>query len=167
MNGNGNRNGDATLTRRIHSVEEEPAVKELVQLPPWLVALRDAMGSSIAGDDLKLIMKAQIDKAKEGDIKAANFVMSQAHKMLQAEQKKVTIVQNNYYDGADPDATIDPDDDQRRQLKKLTGRARAHQPLTGRAGDARVRPVSDEEEKELRRQQQAAEENTDTGPEGD
>ncbi len=130
---------------------------------PWLQSLRDAMGSSIKGEDLTAIMQAQVEKAKGGDMKAASFVMNQAHKLMGAEMKRpVSIVQNNhnYYDtpiDAHAEAPLQPDDERSKALAKLRSRARQGIPLTGHPGDQRMQPVSDEEEKEMRRKQQARE----------
>lgn len=128
--------------------------------PQWLKSLREAMGGAIQGDDLKAIMAKQVEKAKEGDRSAADFVFGQAHKLLQSEQKRMTMVQNNYYDtpaAKRPDAPIEPDDDRETDIQKLRARAAARVPITGRESDRRVRPVSDEEEKEIRRREDAEE----------
>src|SRR4051794_26554334 len=95
-NGNGNGN---SLAKRTEHVQEESGAAALMKLPPWLQSLKDAMAGSIQADDLKEIMSAQVQKAREGNMQAANFVLNQAHKMLQGEQKRVTVIQNNYYDG--------------------------------------------------------------------
>lgn len=161
-NGNGNHNGrgHGTLSKRTQDVQVDPPIGDvggaaLMELPPWLKALRDAMGSAIQGDDLKEIMAAQIKKAKEGNMQAAQFVMNQAHKMLAAEQKRITVVQNNFYNATEdkrPDTPLEPDDDRERQLNKLSARAAARQRIASRAGDRSLpRPVSDDEEKALRR----------------
>ncbi|MDB5297794.1 MAG: hypothetical protein JWO31_3777 [Phycisphaerales bacterium] len=138
--------------------------------PPWLQSLRDAMSGSIKGDDLQSIMQAQVDKAKEGDMRAASFVFNQAHKLMAAQAQQappVTIVQNNYYDAPRPDAPIEPADDPADLERKRRSRVRAGLPLTTEA-DRRVRPVSDDEERELRRRQQAEEDEANArGPEGD
>jgi len=150
-----------------------------MELPPWMGALREAMSGAIAPDDVKEVMAAQVRKAREGDRKAADFVMNQAHKLMASQaklQRPVTIVQNNYYDvPADerPGAPIQPGDDggegDRKDLRKLRNRARALLPVTGVPGDARVRAVGDEEEKELRRREdeRARAAADDVGPEGD
>lgn len=172
---NGSQNGNGALARRGMATPDLPAVQELQEPPPWLKALRDAMAGSITGEDVKEVMAAQVQKAKDGDMKAAAFVMGQAHKLMQADAKRppVTIVQNNYYDTpADerPDVPLEPgDDDRGKDLRKLRSRARAGVPVTGRADDRRVRPVSDEEEKELRRLEQEREDELAAarGPEGD
>lgn len=132
---------------------------ELMKPPPWLQALRDAMADSIKADDITAVMAKQVEKAKEGDMKAAAFVMNQANKLMttQAKQPPVTIVQNNYYDSPRPDEPIDPKDDKEGSIRKLRARARAGEPITGRPDDRRVQPVSDDEEKELRRRQQEQE----------
>ncbi len=153
-----NGNGQA-LAHRTASVSEEAG--ELMKPPPWLQAMRDAMTDAVQANDLKEIMAVQVKKAKEGDPRAFALVMNHAHKMLQSEQKRVTIVQNNYYDTpADvrPEVPIAPGDSNGKDVLKMRARARAGVPITGHAGDQRVRPVSDEEEKELRRRQQALEE---------
>jgi hypothetical protein len=148
MNANGNGQKGLARTR-----VEIDAPAPLVELPPWLKSLQESMGNSIAAGDLKEIMAAQIAKAKEGDRAAAQFVFGQAHKMIAAEAKKMpaTIIQNNYYgDDQRPDTPAGPGKD----LRKMRARADAHLPLRS---DRDARPVSDEEEKELHRAQQAAE----------
>ena len=150
------RNDETTaLSKRTTTVQEEPT-ENLMQLPPWLKSLREGMASALQGDDLKEIMQAQVQKAKDGDMKAAQFVMAQAHKMVAAEQKRVTVIQNNFYDTpADerPDAPIEPEDDRQKRLRKLAARQAAGEPLAGRGGDRITRPVSDAEEKAMRRQE--------------
>lgn len=158
-----NSKDNGALTRRPTGTPDLPAVvDQLQELPPWMKALREAMTGSITGDDITQVMKAQVDKAKEGDLRAASFVMNQAHKLMatQSQQCPATIVQNNYYDTpADerPDAPLQPGDEGGKDLRKMRARARAGMPLTGQPGDRRVQPVSDEEEKELRRREAAEE----------
>ena len=52
---------------------------------------------------------------------------------------------------------VGPVRDDGRDVRKLRSRANAGLPITGNAGDRHVRAVTDEEEKELRRRQQAEE----------
>src|SRR4051812_47486185 len=112
--GNGGTNGQA-LARREPQLPEKAA--ELMQPPQWLTSLREAISGSIAPADLKEVIGAQVAKAREGDVKAAKFVMDQAHKLMASQAKlqpQVTIVQNNYYDTpADerPNVPIQPGDD--------------------------------------------------------
>src|SRR4051794_33894175 len=100
--GNGNSHAATTsLSKQTHRIEESPspaAAAQVMELPPWLKTLRDAMGNSMKGEDLTQIMGAQLEKAKAGDVGAAKFVFDQAHKLIQSEQRRVTITQNNYYD---------------------------------------------------------------------
>lgn len=150
-----NGNGHAPPSRMNQSIEDEPGIKGLMPLPPWLQSIRDAMASSIKQEDLAEIMAAQIRKAKNGDMSAASFVFGQAHKMLQAEQKRVTIVQNNFYDGAGDEASAG-EPGSAAKARAMTRRAAANLPLT-REHDAKEGPraMNDEEEKEFRRQQAA------------
>jgi len=158
---NGNNNGANGLARLGTDAGIETA-KQVMQLPPWLQTLRDAMGGAIKGEDLQAVMGKQVEAAKEGDIKAARFVFDQAHKMLQANTQAlppVTIVQNNYYDtpaAERPDAPVVPEDPKEARIRKLRNRVRAGSPLS-KDDDRTVRPVSDEEEKELRRREQERE----------
>ncbi len=164
---NGNGHGSALARTTPPDPMQNPTAAELMKPPPWLSALRDALAGSIQPDDIKEVMAAQVKKAKEGDKNAAAFVMNQAHKLMttQAMQPPVTIIQNNYYDDSQrPDAPIEPGDElEGADIRKLRNRARAGVPVTGHPNDRRVRPVTDEEEKELRRRQQAEE----TEAEGD
>lgn len=159
-----NENGKLTgLARRAPTEPALPAgATDLMQLPPWMVALRDAMTGAVSPEVVGRVMAAQVKKAEDGDVKSASFVMNQVHKMMESQaklQKSVTIVQNNYYDTPKderPDAPIRPGDDANgADLRKLRNRVRAGVPLTGGKDDARVRPVSDEEEKAIRRREEA------------
>jgi hypothetical protein len=157
---NGNGNGHA-LARQSLAAQVPAVVEQLQEPPPWLKAMREAMTGSIGAEDVKEVMKKQVEKAKGGDMKAASFVMNQAHKLMDMQAKSrrpVTIVQNNYYDTpaeAGPVAPIEPGDAHGKDLLKMRSRARAGKPLTGLPGDRRAQPISDEEEKELRRREEA------------
>lgn len=72
----------------------EEAAPEL-QLPPWMLAIQTALRDSMQPKHLKAIMDAQIQKALDGDEKAARFCFDQATKI--ASVKGLTIVQNNFY----------------------------------------------------------------------
>jgi hypothetical protein len=77
--------------------------------------------------------------------------MDQAHKMLQAEQKKVTIIQNNYYDtpsSEQPDNPAESEPGSEERIRQMRNRASARLPLHGN-GDRNPRVVSDKEEKEM------------------
>ena len=105
-------------------------------------------------------MQAQVDKAKQGDIKAAAFVMGQAHKMLAAEQKRVTIIQNNYYGEDRPDIPAAAEPGSPAALGKLASRVAAGLPVkngSDRRAHEHLRVDDDEAEKELRRRQAEAE----------
>lgn len=43
--------------------------------PNWLMGLRSAVASSVSADDVTAIIQAQVEKAKNGDEKAAKFVL--------------------------------------------------------------------------------------------
>jgi hypothetical protein len=178
-NGNGNGNGTKPregapsapptsgmeLVKRTTRIEEEPAAAaaatELMQPPPWLKALRESMAGAIEPSDLKEIMQAQVDKAKQGDERAAKFVFNQAHRMMQAEQqKRLTVIQNNYYDTPAeqrPDTPAEMAAGSDAKIRKMRNRLRDGRPLTD-PRDRDTREVSDEEEKELRRRQEAEDE---------
>jgi len=132
---------------------EQENPEQMMTLPPWLVALRESMVGAIKAEDLSAIMQAQVDKAKTGDVKAAAFVLDQAHRLLKSEQKRVTIVQNNYYDtpASRPDTATPAPNGTPARIEKMAARASAHLPLQ----DARdgPQPISDDEEKELHRRQ--------------
>ena len=144
--------------KRPLATQESQAIEDLMEPPAWLKSLREAMTSSLDASDLKAVMSKQVEKAKDGDTRAAAFVMDQAHRMLQSESKRaVSIVQNNYYDTPRPDKEIAPGDGKEIELKKMASRARAGVPVTGNGRDRRFDPVSDEEEKAMRREQEAGE----------
>ncbi len=139
-------------------------VEQHMQLPPWLAAIRDAMAGAIKPEDLASVMAAQVERAKKGDAKAAAFVMDQAHKLLQGEQRRpIKVTQtNNYYEGdVRPDVPAATEPNAPRTLKKLAGRVVAGLPIK-HPSDRRVaehlRVDSDDEERELRRRQAEAEE---------
>src|SRR5690242_10826261 len=151
-----NGNGLVPASKRSVTPPEPLALNDAMEPPAWLKSLRDAMASSINADDLKAVMSKQVEKAKTGDTKAAAFVMDQANKMLQTDAKRsVSITQNNYYDSPRPDEPITPTDDDRTREAKLRTRARSGIPLSGLPDDRRFKPVTDEEEKELRRREDA------------
>lgn len=58
----------------------------------WQTRLRQAMYDAVSEDDVKAIVKAQVDAAKKGD-KAAKFLMD----YVLASKQPVTLVQNNHY----------------------------------------------------------------------
>ena len=154
MSSSNEGNGSQRLpaSKRPVSPPQQQSIEDLMEPPAWLKSLRDAMTSSIDAADLKAVMAKQVEKAKEGDTKAASFVMDQAHRMLQSEAKRaVTITQNNYYDTPRPDEPVRPGDGKDAELKKFTARARAGLPITGNGKDRRFQPVTDEEEKSLHR----------------
>lgn len=155
-NGNGQHTNRLAPTEQTHHVQED--VNSFMKLPPWLQSLRDAMSGAIQADDLTEIMKAQIVKAKKGDAKAAAFVMNQASRLIESEQKKVTVIQNNYYNTPEEQKAETPAKSlpgSKDRLRKMEARAAAGMPLV----DPRDRPpsVSDEEEKALRRRQENSE----------
>jgi hypothetical protein len=160
-NGNGSTSLARTTSQSPPVLSIDPSAGELMKPPPWLEALRSAMSDSIKADDVAAVMKKQVEMAKDGDLRAASFVMNQAHKLMTTQAKQqpaVTIVQNNYFDSPRPDEPIEPGDDKNGNVeRKLRARARAGEPITGRPEDRRVRAISDEEEKELRRRQQERE----------
>ena len=146
--------------------DKKPAsetVEQYMQMPPWLAAIRDAMAGAIKPEDLASVMAAQVEKAKKGDARAAAFVMDQAHKLLQAEQRRpITVTQtNNYYEGdVRPDVPATAEPNAPKTLKKLAGRVAAGLPIK-HPSDRRIaehlRVDNDDEEKELRRRQAEAE----------
>ena len=125
------------------------SLNELMQQPPWLQALRKAMGESIKADDISAIMQAQVNKAKEGDARAAKFVLDQAHKMMASDASRpVSIVQNNFYDGERPDTSTAADPTSAERLRKMRARHAAGMPLTNPLDGPKR--LTDEEERELR-----------------
>ncbi len=125
--------------------------------PEWLTKLREAVSGSLPADEVKAVMQKQVERAKEGDVRSAAFVMNQVHKLMDSQAKsapQMTLQQNNYYDAPRPDKPITPQDSPDEDLRVKRARARAGQPLA-QERDRRTRPVSDEEEKELIRRRQA------------
>lgn len=112
------------------------------------------MSSSVTPSDLTEIMSVQIDKAKEGNTRAAAFVLKQVEKMTAAARQPITITQNNFYDGPEkrPDTPASERPGEPATLEKMRRRAQARMPL--RNTDDGPRPMSDEEEKEFRRRQE-------------
>jgi len=92
MNGT---NGKNHLAR-----ESKIMVQEQIELPPWMQAMRDALAGTITQEELTAVMKAQIEKAKEGNTRAAKFVFDQVR--LNTAPEHTTLIQNNYHDGAKP-----------------------------------------------------------------
>lgn len=152
---NGSTNGHKPeLAKRTTHVQEEATGAELLEHPPWLKALRESMAASINGGDLKDIMAAQVAKAKEGDRKAADFVFRQAHQMLKSAEKRVTITQNNFYGEERPDTPALAEPGSASKVDKMRARAAAGLPVATSEDAGYGRPVSDEEEKALRRKQE-------------
>jgi hypothetical protein len=129
--------------------------------------MRAAMESAVKPDDLIDIMSAQVKEAKAGNRKAAAFVLDQIQKMAKAETRPVTLTQNVFYD-TPPEKRPDAPSAVNGSAEKVNKMARRHAagiPLH-LPGDG-PQPMSDDEEKEYRRRQQAAEVDDTRGPEGD
>lgn len=71
-------------------------IQKTVALPPWLQAMRDAAQGAIQAEDMAKIVKAQVKKARKGDIQSARFVMDQ---VVGEQFKGATFVQENHYHG--------------------------------------------------------------------
>ncbi len=155
-------NKNSAVRNQIGTTQSEvvPETADLMKLPPWLEALRESMGDAIKGDDLKDIMKAQIDKAKGGDRSAAQFVFNQANKMIREHQKPVTIVLNNFYGEERPDAGAAAEPGTNAKVRTMQARVAARLPVAidkDTPEHAKLRVASDEEEKQLRRAQEESE----------
>ncbi len=155
-NGNNGNGAHTSIARReMHIEATDPTAsqaEELLPQPQWLAALKSAMPS---GEDLKKIMETQVAKARDGNRAAAKFVFDQVHKMQQSERKQpVTIVQNNFY-GDDPANPVSAEPKTPKKIESMAQRAAARLPLTQPADALKgnPRPVSDEEEKEIRRRE--------------
>jgi hypothetical protein len=116
------------------------------------------MSAAIRPDDLSDILRKQVEKAKAGDVKSAAFVIDQANKMLQGEQRRpVTITQNNFYGDAEPPTTpTKAEPGTSGKIARMARRRATGQPLMN-AEDA-LRINDDEEEKAMRRREQEEEE---------
>jgi hypothetical protein len=63
-------------------------------IPSWVVKMREAAASSITEGDIKDIVKAQVQRAKDGNAAALKFIFEQV--LGGAELKGATFIQNNY-----------------------------------------------------------------------
>lgn len=70
-------------------------LQEDTGLPSWMVTLREAARSELKEEDVKAIVRDQIDRAKRGDQRAIRFVFYQL--MGGNELKGATFIQNNHY----------------------------------------------------------------------
>lgn len=60
-------------------------------LPPWLIAMRQAVSDAVSPDDIKEMIQAQVKRAKEGDAKALKVVME-----LMGSNQPINLTQNNF-----------------------------------------------------------------------
>jgi hypothetical protein len=130
------------------------ALAETMELPAWMQSIRDAVSQSIKPEDLKAIMGKQIEKAKQGDERAAKFVMDQARNF--SEMRGMTLVQNNNYYNVAAGAVAPPDAPAPAgtsvKVDRMARRLEAGLPLHDSRD--RPKPISDEEEKELHRREE-------------
>jgi hypothetical protein len=106
MNSNGN--GQALAKREASPAESSGA---LMQLPDWMVRIRQAVTGAIKADDLEAILAKQVELAKQGDRKAAAFVLQQAKEF--SEIKGVTLVQNIYHNSPPGQEKVQPGEESR------------------------------------------------------
>jgi hypothetical protein len=67
-------------------------------LPPWMADLRQAIAESVTSEDMRAMIKAQVDKAKKGDARACQFVLN----YMLGGTKPVQLIQNNFYEQSAP-----------------------------------------------------------------
>ena len=95
-------------------------------VPPWVLAMRQAAQSCVSEDDVKEMVRAQMDAAKKGSLPALKFVFEH---ILSGGVKGGTFIQNNFT-GDDPSkksparcGTLD-------MIEIMSRRAAAHTPLS-------------------------------------
>jgi hypothetical protein len=97
-------------------------------LPPWLAAMRAAVQEAITPEDIKAMVKAQVEKAKAGDPAAMKIVFDQF--LGGAALKGATFIQKNVtvHKVADqPDSQSTPGSEER--IRTMSRRASAGLPV--------------------------------------
>jgi len=105
----------------------------LMALPDWMVRIRQAVTGAIKSQDLEAIFAKQVELAKQGDRRAAKFVLDQARAF--SEVKGITIVQNNFHgggegDGSRPDLPTRARPGTKAKLRRMEERLAMGEPLT-------------------------------------
>ena len=117
-------------------------VEETRQLPAWIKQMRAAVRESVSDEDLQAIIQAQVDKAKEGDQKAAKFVLDQLGQL--ASLKGVKIEQHNHHYHAGGEAG---ESDGEAQTDESPPACKSERVERMRARYAQGKPVFDEAER--------------------
>lgn len=98
-------------------------------VPKWMQLMRQAACAEIRGDDIRAIVRNQIELAKQGDSKAMKFVFEQV--LGGAAMQGATFIQHNYGGGGSgvepgPTRALPGDED---KLDAFAARAARGEPL--------------------------------------
>lgn len=98
------------------------------ELPPWMIALRNAAQNAVKPSDISEIMKKQVELAKKGNTQAVKFVFEQL--LGGSAIKGATFIQNNFRDTKEIDGPTRARPGSTEKVEIMRRRMEAGMPIT-------------------------------------